>query len=312
MIEGVKNSKPMPHFLQSEAWGNFQQALGRKVFYDQSGDWQYLAILEAGRGNKRLYCPYGPTVRDAQALSEAIDSLVDLAKKQHCDFIRIEPIGDINAKNLTGLDLIKARYDIQPAHTWCIDLNNSEEDILLDMSASNRGRHRNIYKKGVTFTTSHDFKDIDKLLDLLHGVASHNSFSAQSDEYLQKQADILLSSNVGQLDFAWYEGECIAAALIYSDDTTKYYAHAAADFHHRKLQAGTPLVSNMILAAKKEGKKVFDLYGVAPTDDPTHPWAGFSVFKKSFGGYQKDYLGTWELPINKMKYKLYSKLLARK
>lgn len=303
---------PNIHFLQSEAWGNFQQALGRKVFYGQSSDWQYLVILEAGRGNKRLYCPYGPTVRDVQALSEAIDSLVDLAKKQHCDFIRIEPIGDVDTDDLTRLGLVKARRDIQPAHTWCVDLNKSEEDILLDMSASNRGRHRNIYKKGVTFTTSHNPKDIDKLLNLLHGVARHNSFSAQSDTYLQKQADILLLSSAGQLDFAWYEGECIAAALIYSDDSTKYYAHAAADFHHRKLQAGTPLVSNMILAAKREGKTTFDLYGVAPTDDPTHPWAGFSVFKKSFGGYQLDYTGTWELPLNKLKHKIYHTLQYKK
>ena len=36
--------------------------------------------------------------------------------------------------------------------------------------------------------------------------------------------------------------------------------------------------------AKEKGLKHVDLWGVAPEDQPDHKWAGFTAFKKSFGG----------------------------
>jgi lipid II:glycine glycyltransferase (peptidoglycan interpeptide bridge formation enzyme) len=49
----------------------------------------------------------------------------------------------------------------------------------------------------------------------------------------------------------------------------------------------------------------FDLWGVAPSDDVKHKWAGISKFKKGFGGTTIQYLGTYDIPLNNIKYKLY-------
>ena len=64
----------------------------------------------------------------------------------------------------------------------------------------------------------------------------------------------------------------------------------------------------MIFDAKAAGKKIFDFWGITTSEDPKDPWYGFSKFKKSFGGYQIDYAGTYDLPINKVKYLAYSLL----
>jgi lipid II:glycine glycyltransferase (peptidoglycan interpeptide bridge formation enzyme) len=53
-----------------------------------------------------------------------------------------------------------------------------------------------------------------------------------------------------------------------------------------------------------------DLWGVAPADQPDHKWAGFTAFKKSFGGRGIAYPGTWDLPVRKVRYGSYQ--LARK
>jgi lipid II:glycine glycyltransferase (peptidoglycan interpeptide bridge formation enzyme) len=49
---------------------------------------------------------------------------------------------------------------------------------------------------------------------------------------------------------------------------------------------------------------------VAPEDQPNHKWAGFTAFKKSFGGREVTYPGTWDLPVKKVRYGAYQ--LARK
>ena len=61
----------------------------------------------------------------------------------------------------------------------------------------------------------------------------------------------------------------------------------------------------MILDAKAHGFKQFNFWGVTPNDDPSDPWYGFSQFKKAYGGRLDEQLGTWEKPLNSVKYKIY-------
>jgi lipid II:glycine glycyltransferase (peptidoglycan interpeptide bridge formation enzyme) len=66
-----------------------------------------------------------------------------------------------------------------------------------------------------------------------------------------------------------------------------------------------------MMDAKDQGFKVFDFWGIAPENAPKdHPWAGFTASKKGFGGYEVDYCGTYDIVLNKSKYRLYN--LARK
>ena len=67
------------HFLQSEDWQALQSALGKKTFRRSGDRWSYLAIVERSGGLTRLYCPYGPSVATASALSPALQRPPDLA-----------------------------------------------------------------------------------------------------------------------------------------------------------------------------------------------------------------------------------------
>jgi lipid II:glycine glycyltransferase (peptidoglycan interpeptide bridge formation enzyme) len=60
--------------------------------------------------------------------------------------------------------------------------------------------------------------------------------------------------------------------------------------------------------AKAHGKKYFDLYGIAPTDDPNHPWSGVTQFKSRFGGEVVHYNPTYDLPLKPLRYWLYQTL----
>jgi lipid II:glycine glycyltransferase (peptidoglycan interpeptide bridge formation enzyme) len=295
----------MSHFLQSKAWGEFQQSLGRKVIAESGDGWAYQAYLETGTGNRRLYCPY-PTFDNNEKLDELLASLRDQAKRLNCTFLRFEFGTEPSTSFLNSHKFRKVTYQqLQPSHTQIIHLSSSKEDILAQMSQNSRNITRNYHKKEITIHTSHDVKDISILTNLLGSVARRNQITIHPTDYYRKQAEALFPSQAATLYYAQLGDTPIAAALIVDSDSTRYYTHAAADDTYRKLSAGTALVGQMILDAKDKGLTEFDLYGIAPTDSPTHPWAGFTKFKQSFGGESVTFQGTWDLPLKSLEYLVY-------
>lgn len=296
----------MTSFFQTDEWRQFQESLGRRTYVDSGKDWSYVAYYESGTANTRLYTPYGPSFQSKTAFLAAIDSLVKTAKREHATFIRIEPVDEISRDFLRAQGFRPVTYQqLQPAHTHVIDLRQPEETILASMSQNSRNITRNYHKKGIVIRTSHEPSDISILTSLLDTVAKRNHIRPHSSAYFQTQAEILFPTKAASLYIAEYEGKPIAAALIYDTETTRVYGHAAADDTYRKLSAGTALLGQIILDAKRQGKQEIDLYGTAPDDDPSHPWAGFTRFKKSFGGQSRSYAGAWDLPINTFGYRLY-------
>ena len=199
---------------------------------------------------------------------------------------------------------------VQPAHTQIIDLSGSDDEILKGMKSNNRNLHRNIHKKGVSIEVSEDPEDMAVLYQFLEATADRNGFNRQRDEYLSQVARVLMPAKAASLYIARLTHEDgtvepIAAAFVYDSDDTRTYAHAAASFEHRKLSAGIPVVTNLILDAKAKGLKYVDLFGIAPEGEPDHEWAGFTKFKKSFGGESVTYPGTWDVPVNTAGYKVY-------
>lgn len=296
----------MTHFLQSSAWNTFQTKLGRKTITNQGEGWSYFAVLETGTLNSRLYTPYGPTFDSPNTFDTALSSLTSTAHAHHATFIRIEPTSGLSEEYLRKRGFHPVTYQqLQPTHTLVIDLSEPTETILGNMSQNSRNITRNYKNKGITVRASYNPADITILTSLLSSVATRNHIKTHGNDYFASQAKALFPDQNAVLYIAEFESQPIAAALVYDSPTTRYYAHAAADDTYRKLSAGTALVGQMILDAKTAGLTSFDLYGIADTDDPHHPWAGFTKFKRSFGGNPVSYLGAWDLPLNKPGYLLY-------
>lgn len=296
----------MTHFLQSTAWARFQEQLGRTVVTDSGDGWSYLAILETGTLNTRLYCPYGPEVSSLEALDAALESLKKQAAAHRATFLRVEPTGKVTEADLRARGLKRVTYlQLQPEHTQVIDLSPTEEEIVAQMHQNSRNLYRNYTKKGLAIKQSSDPADISILTSLLHRVAGRNHITVHSDQYFKAQAAALIPAGDATLFYVEYEDKPIAASLVYDSDSTRYYAHAAADDNYRKLGAGTALLAYMIIDAKRKELTTFDLYGIAPDDDPSHKWAGFTKFKQSFGGAPLAYVGAWDFPLKSFGYFLY-------
>ena len=297
------------HFLQSTAWKKFQQSLGQKVFHNRGENWEYFAILEHGTGNSRLYCPFGPTATNEENLKLALKNLTDLGKKLGVTFLRVGPIKTDFSKTLSDEHWKKATYiHLQPEYTHIIDLQPSEGDIISNMTQPVRNCYRNYRKKGVTVRHSQNPEDIKYFLKLIHQVAKRTGMSPHPDSYFHKQADSLLPSGDASFWYATYDDKIIATTLFFDSKTTRIYAHAAAESapEYRKLNAGTALLAEAIIDAKHRHMDQIDLYGIAPENAPkNHPWAGFTRFKRSFGGKDVYSGAAWELPLKPLQYWLY-------
>lgn len=288
------------HFLQRSEWGEFQRALGKKIFYSSGDGWSWLAILEKGRLGDRLYCPYGPTVTSPKALDDALTALIACTKEHKLSYIRIEPQGPLAEVDLHARKLRPAHRDIQPRYTFVKDLAKSEDELLTEMSATNRNLYRTAANKGLTFHTSTDPNDISIFLHMIHEVANRNDITIHPDHYYQTMAQTLMPLGACKLYIAEHEGQPVASSLIFDSPTTRCYAHAGSHFHARKLHPSSPLLAQIIFDAKASGQTRFDFFGIAPPDQPNHRWAGFTQFKQSFGGTMIDRHGTWELGLKKI------------
>lgn len=295
------------HFLQSPAWQKFQESLGRKTYHHYGEGWSYVAILEHGTGNTRLYCPFGPEAIDDNSLTLALADLISLGKQLEVTFLRIGPIDPKYQQIMVDHRWRAATYThLQPRHTSIIDLSPSKDEIIANMAQPVRNCYRNYRKKGVEIHTSYDPQQIDIFLDLIHQVAKRTGMTPHTDDYFKRQAEVLLPIKAASFWYATFEGKTIATALFFDDSDCRIYAHAAADSEYRKLNAGTALLSEAIVDAKLKGLQKVDLYGIAPKGAPTsHPWYGFTKFKQSFGGQDITSGETWELPLKSLRYRLY-------
>ncbi|GAA1354402.1 lipid II:glycine glycyltransferase FemX [Falsarthrobacter nasiphocae] len=310
-----------PSILQTAPWAEFQRALGKEVV-ELSGDgYEAVATVERSALGDSLYAAYGPCAEDAAGFERALAALAAEGRRRKLSYVRVEPVsaglGQHPASVLSSLGLVRAPHDVQPKDTLIIDLSRDEKTILGDMRSSNRNVARNIHKKGVTVRVSEDPQDVRHLNRLLARTAARGEFTSHTPAYLESAASTLMSRGAASLYLAELSSgsgsasgsgsgdddggqpEVIAAALVYDTPTTRVYAHAAADDAHRKLSPGVALVVALIRDAKARGQEAVDLWGIAPTDDPEHAWAGFTKFKRSFGGAEVHYPGSWDLPLDR-------------
>lgn len=296
---------------QTEDWKKLQDDLKEVSFFEKGKGFQYLAILKNTPVGKYLYLPYGPVADSKDSFKTAIKSLNNLAKSKSAIFIRIEPQTPdfINAFPKHT----KKSKDLNPKETWVLDLSGTDDDLKRKLPSRLLRYYRNIDKKGIEIEQSKNIDDIRHLLTLQKALASKKGIGTFSEDYLKTE----LSQSFATLYLLKYQDpeakteEIIAAGLVFDDQDTRYNLQGAQSEQGRKLHATGILTIRLIEDAKKSGKTTFDFWGIAPENAPkNHPWQGFTSFKKTFDGKEKDYAGTYDIILNPAKYKLYE--LTRK
>jgi lipid II:glycine glycyltransferase (peptidoglycan interpeptide bridge formation enzyme) len=253
-----------------------------------------------------LYTSNGPTIdwNNKEAVKTLVHFLKELGKENGALFVRIDPLiedNPENAKMLSNLGLKKSTTNTQAEVKWCLDITPSEDELLACMKKNTRYSIRRSEREGVTVHYSNDISDFEKFWNLLTETVERQRFVRHPKQYYIKQIEAF--SDQYRIYWAEYKGKVLATALMPFYGNTVFYLHASAST--QRLSNVFPahlLIWQTIKDAKNEGLKYLDFWGIAPNDNPKHPWAGFTFFKKSFGGFQKNMVRAHDAPLSLQYY----------
>lgn len=297
------SSRPI---TQTGVWAEFQKSLGKEATVLEGKGWHCLLIKQSTKLGSYWLAPYGPFLSDSKSLAEALQTIKFEANKRSLSWVTVEPFGRNLSDDPRKLGLGLAEKSYNPAHTVINDLGIDEAKCWSELSPTYRNLINRAERRGLRFKSSTNPTDIKIFNGMIKKVAGRKKISLHNSKYFEVQSKILMPKKSAVLELAYFEEKPVAGAIILQSGNTAHYAYAGSYPEARKLEAGTVLLWHAMQNAKNRGVRWFDLFGVAPPDaSSSHPWSGFSTFKRKFGGVDIELGGTWQLPVNRTRYKAY-------
>lgn len=290
------------HPLQSKQWGEFRKAWGNEVLLSKYGlitlhqlpfTKYKIAIFEKGP------MPTAPMIKE----------LKKLGAKKDLIFIKLEPNyvikkGNSNCadekkivKLLSDSGAVRGKRLFTPTTFW-IDLTRSEEVIFKSFSAKTRYNIRLAQRKGVSVVEDNSDKAFERYLALMRETVARQGFYAHTEKYHRLMWQFLKPAGIAHLLTAVYRSQIISAWIVFVWKDFLYYPYGASSDKHKNVMANNLMMWKAIRFGKKLGLKTFDLWG-------REEGKGFTRFKEGYNPEIVEFIGSWDLIINKPLYWLY-------
>lgn len=325
--EQFLSNQPDAHILQTAAWGELKSAFGWVAvrLEVESGEGSVGAQILFRRfplGLTFAYIPKGPLWRaetggpDQGTLNEIFWTEVDhLCRNKRAIFLKVEPDDFINDSSREAWvppeDFQRSLYAIQPARTIIVDLNGDEDSILARMKQKTRYNIRLASKKGVSVRPS---DDVELFYNLMLHTGERDEFGIHSLDYYRRAYDLFHPGDMCELLLAEYEGEPLAALIVFAWGSRAWYFYGASASLHRKLMPTYLLQWEAMKWARAVGCSQYDLWGIPDYDQEILEaefggrsdglW-GIYRFKRGFGGNIYQAAHPWDRIYQPLLYRLY-------
>jgi len=273
------------------------------------------------------YVPYGPEVEPYDELTgpfleELSEQLLSFLPAD-CIFIRYDlhwktlwdeespdtQIQELRVNIGTNLwKLKKSLTNILPSNTIFLNLRNDSETLLSRMKPKTRYNIHLSQRKGVEIRCA-GIESIHIWYELYKETALRNSFYLHPIDYfraiLSVKSEETESPAYVTLLIAEHENTPLAAMFHVITGNRATYLYGASSNAKRSLMAPYALQWFAINYSRQMGCTEYDMFGISPTDDESHPMHGLYRFKNGFGGEIYRSLGCWDYPINNKHYEYY-------
>lgn len=306
------------NFLQSPEWQRMNELVGHKVVIEHFADeaWCLMIVKNARRG-RYLEIPGGPLLNwEDDALVRRMFALIrKVAVREKCVFVRIRP-QLLREKEflLDDLGLRKAPMHLHAEHTVMLDLTKSGDELLAGMRRQTRYEVRRSEKLAIKVEKAND----QKIFKEFHSVQAE---TALRQNFVPPDLKTLLAEREAFGDQAWIYraevskktltdgknpdakvGDSIAYGLILISGREADYFEAASTDLNRKLPGAYALQWQVIKDLKQRGVERYNLWGVAPSGQKQHRYAGVTTFKTGFGGEMVEFVPAQDLVIKPVRY----------
>ena len=281
------------HPLQTSFWEEFRREWGNEVVETKYG------ILTL---HKIPYTKFKIAMfeKGPAPTKNMLSDLKKIGHENNLIFIKLEPNclkNDKLVKLMESGGAIQGRRLFTPTTFW-IDLTPSEENLMKSFSSKTRYNIRLAERKGVTVKEDNSDKAFNKYLDLTRETIRRQGFYAHSEKYHRLMWSILKKAGIGHLLTATYQGEIITTWIIFVWKKFLYYPYGASTEKHKEVMANNLMMWEAIRFGKKLGLTTFDLWG-------REEGKGFTKFKEGYNPKVIEFLGSWDLVINRPAYFIY-------
>ncbi|MFM8321731.1 MAG: lipid II:glycine glycyltransferase FemX [Chloroflexota bacterium] len=313
---------PEAHLLQTPAWGELKAGFGWQPVYlaapaansQPATAGAQVLLRRLPLGLTVAYIPKGPvgSPGDDARLWAEVDRL---CRRRRAIFLKVEPDtweqgGEEDCHPPQGFQV--SDEDIQPSRTLVIDLSGSEEQVLGRMKQKTRYNIRLALKKEIVVRPS---ADLDAFHRMMRVTGDRDAFGVHSLAYYQKAYDLFHPQGACDLLFAEYQGQPVAAVMVFARGARAWYFYGASTDEHRERMPTYLLQWEAMRWARARGCSSYDLWGVPDADEQALE-AGFLErsgglwgvyrFKRGFGGALERACGPWDRVYNPLLYRAYS------
>ncbi len=314
------------HILQSTQWAEFKKGEWKPHFFIIENSGQVVAIASALVRNipilnrPMIYLPRGPIFTDytnKEMWTCFFDGITQFAKEIKAFLVRIDPAITVDnpcTEYFKDYGLISLKTDegfggLQPAATIRVNIKDSLEDIHKNFPKKTRYGIRYAEKNGVVYKTS-GAEGLEDFYKVMSHTSKRAQFNLRPKSYYQKLLE-LYGDDVAFVS-SYYEEDLISSGMYFKFGNKVWALYGGATDKHTNLQAGHGLEWTAMQWAKGKGAEYFDLFGIPvyreSENEKNKGVYGIYKFKKSFGGDEYDFIGEFDLPINKGFYKAFNGL----
>ena len=319
--------RPEADVLQRWAWGEANEIAGehpvRGLVEDEAGEIlgvTQILVRAAGLGRTVGYVPHGPVwIREAPRADATLDALLrgirEVARPRSGIVVKMDPRADRDGPEALRDRLLRprlrlARHDLQAPTTRIVDLLDGGDELMATWDKDARNLVRRSAREGVVTETDRvgDPAAVAAFHELLRTTSDRAGFRTRSRIFLETLARELAMDGGWYLTLARLEGRPIAGAIALRTGDRAIYAYGASLREEALKHANGPYAA--LAATMRElaadGVTTLDLWGVVePGDDGSDSsWAGFSAFKRQFGGAPIRHPGTYDLVIDPFWYRI--------
>lgn len=299
-------------------------------------------IQQIGHGHSIAYVPYGPELEPDEDLQgvflEELSECLRPYLPENCIMIRYdlhwesywakdkshfdenghwlgEPIFTAQEFrfnfNTVNWNFEKAQSNILPSNTIFINLRKSSTDLLGSMKPKTRYNIRLAGRKHVEVKRM-GIENLPIWYKLYRETATRNGIYIDNMSYfetvLSAKASNTLSPAEVYLLVAEYESNPLAAMFLIITAQRASYLYGASSSENRNTMATYALQWEAMKFSKEKGCTEYDMFGVAPRPEPSHPMYGLYKFKIGFGGDLHHRLGCWDYPLIADKYNFFKSM----
>jgi lipid II:glycine glycyltransferase (peptidoglycan interpeptide bridge formation enzyme) len=202
----------------------------------------------------------------------------------------------------------------QPQFVFQLPLvGRSEEAVLAGMNQLWRRNIKKAAKQGVVVTRG-SADDLAAFHDAYAETAARDHFTPRPLGYFQRMFEVMEAEDPERirLYLACHDGDLVAATTCVRVGAHTWYSYGASTAAKREVQGSTAIQWQMMRDALAAGADVYDLRGITDTVAADDPHAGLIRFKVGTGGEAVEYVGEWDLPLNRLLYKAFDVYMRRR